>query len=192
MGSTEDSFFSKAKDWRKEMEVLRPIILKTKLEENIKWSKPCYSINGNNVVIIQPFKKNLSLMFFKGKLLKDPKKLLVDNGPNSQSAMRLEFESEKEIKKLSTTIRYYIKEAMALEESGQKVEFKKKPEPLPEELAAAFKKKPKLKSAFHRLTPGRQRAYILHIASAKQSASRTSRIEKCSLKILAGKGLNDR
>lgn len=192
MGFTANSFFSKAKDWRKEMEVLRPIILKTKLEENIKWSKPCYSYNGNNVVIIQPFKKYLSLMFFKGKLLKDPKKLLVDNGPNSQSAMRLEFESAKEITKLSAIIRSYIKEAIVLEESGQKVEFKKKPEPLPEELKTAFRKKPKLKKAFEGLTPGRQRAYILHIASAKQSATRASRVEKCTPKILAGKGLNDR
>lgn len=187
-----DSFLDKAKNWRKEIEALRGIILKTKLEEGIKWNKPCYSHNSSNVAIIQPFKNHLALMFFKGKLLKDPKKLLVDNGPNSQSAMRLEFESVKEITKLSATIKSYIKEAVALEESGQRVEFKKKPEPLPEELKTVFKKKPKLKAAFEKLTPGRQRGYILHFAGAKQSATIVSRIEKCAPKILAGKGLNDR
>lgn len=192
MSNDADSFFKGSKAWRDEMQTLRAIMLKTKLQETLKWSKPCYTHEGNNVVIIQPFKNYLSLMFFKGKLLKDSKKLLVDNGPNSQSAMRLEFESVKDITKHSSAIKSFIKEAIELENSGQRVEFKKKPEPLPDELKAAFKNKPKLKTAFKELTPGRQRAYILHIASAKQSVTRESRIKKCTPKILAGKGLNDR
>lgn len=192
MSKDVDSFLDKAKNWHKEMKALRGIILKTKLEEGIKWNKPCYSYNSSNVAIIQPFKNHLALMFFKGRLLKDPQKLLIDNGPNSQSAMRLEFESVREITKLSPTIKSFIKEAVALEESGQRVEYKKKPEPLPQELKTVFNKKLNLKAAFEKLTPGRQRGYILYFTGAKQSATRVSRIEKCTPKILAGKGLNDR
>ncbi len=130
-------------------------------------------------------------MFFKGKLLKDPKKKLVDNGPNSQSAKRLEFRSVPEITKQASLIAAYIKEAIVLEESGAKVEFKKKPQATPVELMAAFKKTPKLKKAFEALTPGRQRAYLFHFSGAKQSETRASRIEKLTPRILSGKGLAD-
>jgi uncharacterized protein YdeI (YjbR/CyaY-like superfamily) len=87
-------------------------------------------------------------MFFKESLLKDPKSLLVDNGPNYQAARRLEFKSVKDITKYTSTIKGYIEEAIAIEKSGKKVPFKKKPEPIPEELKKMFNKKPKLKAAF--------------------------------------------
>lgn len=132
------------------------------------------------------------MMFFKGALLKDSKGVLVNNGPNSQAGRRFEFSSEKEITKLAPIIKAYIKEAIAIEESGKKVDFKKKPEPVPDELNKMFAKKPKLKKAFSSLTPGRQRAYILHFSSAKQSSTRQSRIEKHIPRILEGKGLSDR
>ncbi len=185
------TFIKNASPWQKEIEGLRDIILQTSLDEEFKWSKPCYIHEGNNVVIIQPFKNCLGLMFFKGALLKDPKGILKDNGPNSQSAKRLEFTSLEEISKSRSTIKAYIKEAIEIEKSGQKVELKKKPEPIPDELAAMFKKKPALKKAFEALTPGRQRAYILHFSSAKQSTTRVSRIEKCIARIMEGKGMND-
>lgn len=192
VNSDVDKFLKSSKKWQEEMAVLRSVVLKTKLEENLKWRLPCYSFEDGNVVIIQPFKSCLALMFFKGALLKDPKGLLVANGPNSQSARRFEFKTVQEIEKLSATIKSYIKEAIALEESGQKVEIKKKPEALPEELKKNFAKMPKLKKAFEALTPGRQRAYLLHFGGAKQSATRQSRIEKCIPRILEGKGINDR
>ncbi len=185
------TFIKNASPWQKEIEGLRDIILQTSLDEEFKWSKPCYIHEGNNVVIIQPFKNCLGLMFFKGALLKDPKGILKDNGPNSQSAKRLEFTNLDEISKSRSTIKAYIKEAIEIEKSGQKVELKKNPEPIPDELAAMFKKKPALKKAFEALTPGRQRAYILHFSSAKQSTTRVSRIEKCIARIMEGKGIND-
>lgn len=187
-----DSFIRKAKQWQDEMETLRAIVLNAKLDEDFKWSKPCYTHEARNIAIIQPFKGCLGFMFFKGELLKDPKGVLKDNGPNSQSARRMEFTSSAEITRLKATIRAYIKEAIAIEESGQKVATKKNPEPVPDELKEFFKKKPALKKAFEALTPGRQRAYILHFSSAKQSETRRSRIEKCMALILEGKGLNDR
>lgn len=187
-----DKFVKGAKRWQAEMVKLRAIILKTKLEENLKWRLPCYSYKDSNVVIIQPFKSSLRLLFFKGTLLKDPKGILIDNGPNSQSARRLEFNSVQEITKLSSTIKAYIEEAIAIDMSGKKVELKKRPQVLPEELKKVFAKMPKVKKAFDSLTPGRQKAYLLHFSSAKQSATRQTRIEKCIPRILAGKGLTDR
>ncbi len=116
---------------------------------------------------------------------------LINNGPNSQAARRFEFKSVVEIIKMTPIIKAYVKEAMALEDSGQKVEFKKRNEPIPLELKNKFTKMPKLEKAFNALTPGRQRGYILHFLSAKQSVTRESRIKKCLSRILKGKGLND-
>lgn len=88
-------------------------------------------------------------------------------------------------------IKAYIKEAISLEQSGKKVEFKKAPQGMPEELSEILSKNAKLKKAFTSLTPGRQRAYILFFSSARQSATRISRIQKCKTRILDGKGLAD-
>ncbi len=192
MNPEVEKYIKSAKRWKEEIKALRNILLKTKLAEEFKWSKPCYCFDGSNIAIIQPFKSCLGFMFFKGSLLKDPKKLFVDNGPNSQAAKRLEFRSLSEINKQGPILRAYVKEAIAIAKSGEKVKFKKKPEPMPKEMKDYFKKKPKVKKAFEALTPGRQRGYILHVSSAKQSATRQSRIEKCTDKILSGKGISDR
>lgn len=191
MNSNVSKFVEKSTQWQKEIVKLRSLLLKAKLEENFKWGLPCYSYEGNNIVIIQPFKACLGLMFFKGALLKDKKKLLVNNGPNSQAARRFEFRSVKEITRLTIPIKAYIKEAVDIEKSGQKVQFKKKPQAVPAELKKVFIKMPKLKQSFSALTPGRQRAYLLHFSSAKQSVTRRSRIEKCIPRILSGKGIID-
>jgi uncharacterized protein YdeI (YjbR/CyaY-like superfamily) len=191
MSPKVDKFLSALDRWQEEASQLREILLGAKLDEDLKWGKPCYGSDGHNVAIIQPFKACLGMMFFKGALLKDPKGVLVDNGPNSQSAKRLEFRSVQDVVKMKATIKAYLKEAVALEKSGAKVELKKKPERAPAELLAAFKRKPALAKAFKALTPGRQRAYILHFAGAKQAATRASRIEKCTPRILAGKGFNE-
>ena len=192
MNKDVDKFLKNLKQWREETKKLRAILLQTKLDEDFKWRLPCYTSNGANVVIIQPFKNYLGLMFFKGALLKDKKGLLVNNGPNSQAPRRFEFRSLQEVTKQAAAIKAYIKEAIAIEESGQKIKIQRKPEPLPAELKKIFTQKPALKKAFTSLTPGRQRAYILHFSSAKQSATRRARIEKCIPQILAGKGMNDR
>ena len=192
MNAEVTKFLKNSKRWQNEMVALRAILLQTKLEEDFKWRLPCYAHEGRNIVIVQPFKNYLGLMFFKGSLLKDPKKALIDNGPNSQAARRFEFASVQEIKKLAPTIKAYVKEAIAIEKSGQKVEFKKTPQAMPDELKKAFAKNSKLKKAFEALTPGRQRAYNLHFSSAKQSETRQARIEKCAPDILKGKGLNER
>lgn len=191
MNTAVTQFIKKSKNWQDEVTELRKILLSAKLEEDMKWSLPCYTHNGSNIVIIQPFKSYLGLMFFKGTLLKDPKKVLISNGPNSQHTKKIEFNSVSEVKKLASTIKAYIKEAVVIEESGQKIDVEKKVIPVPAELKKMFTANPKLKKAFSSLTPGRQRAYLFFFTGAKQSATRQSRIEKWVPKILQGKGLND-
>lgn len=192
MNHEVDKYLRSSKKWKEETARLRAIILEVSaLEEGFKWSKPCYTFEGHNIAIIQPFKNCLAIMFFKGALLRDPKGLLLDNGPNSQSARRFEFKDIESITKMKSTIKAYIKEAIAIEKSGLKVAFKKKVEALPTELLNVFREKPKFEKAFAALTPGRQRSYILYFISAKQTKTRQARIEKHVPRILSGKGLHD-
>ncbi|WP_148255369.1 YdeI/OmpD-associated family protein [Aidingimonas lacisalsi] len=189
--SKVDAFVSRAKSWQGEIQTLRSILLDCGLDEELKWGKPCFMFEGSNVAIIQPFKEHCSLMFFKGTLIQDTYSLLRSQGENTQSAMRLEFTSEDHIKK--TVVKSYVQQAIAVEKAGLKVDFKAKHElELPEELTRILNKDSKLAKAFHALTPGRRRGYILHFTRAKQSKTRTARIEKCIPKILAGKGMYDR
>lgn len=192
MNSKVDEYLSKAKKWREEMEQLRTIALDCQLTEELKWGQPCYTLGKSNIVLIHAFKEYCALLFFKGALLKDAKGILVQQTENVQAARQLRFTSVKEIEKLKTTIKAYIKEAINVEKEGLKVDFKKTDEfSVPEEFQHTLKKNVALKKAFEALTPGRQRAYLLHFSSAKQSKTRESRIEKCIPQILSGKGLND-
>lgn len=186
-----DAFVRKTKLWRDEIVALRSILLASGLDESLKWGKPCYSREGKNVAIIQAFKPHCALMFFKGVLLDDTYGLLREQGENTQSAMRLEFTSPSQI--TASVVKAYLKQAIAIEQAGLKVEAPaRRVLDLPEELAAALAKNRALAKAFNALTPGRQRAYAMHINGAKQAATRAARVEKCAPQMLAGKGLNDR
>lgn len=190
--STEvDAFVGRATTWQGEIRMLRSILLDCGLDEALKWGKPCFQFEGGNVAIIQPFKEHCSLMFFKGALIRDTHGLLRSQGENTQAAMRLEFTSKDQIRK--AVVRTYVKQAIAVEKAGLMVDFKAKRElEIPEELAEILNKDSELAQAFHALTPGRQRGYVLHFTGAKQSRTRTARIERCIPRILAGKGMNDR
>jgi uncharacterized protein YdeI (YjbR/CyaY-like superfamily) len=186
-----DAFVSRAKAWQGETRKLRSLLLECGLDEDLKWGKPCFMFEGANVAIIQPFKEHLSLMFFKGALFQDRLGLLRSQGRNTQSALRLEFTSEAQIKK--TVIASYVKQAIAVERAGHEVEFKAKRElELPKELQQILRKDRKLAQAFRALTPGRQRGYVLYFTGAKQSQTVTARIERHIPDILAGKGMHDR
>ena len=185
-------FFTKAKQWREEMEKLRAILVEFPLTEEVKWGKPCYTLEDCNLIILQGFKESCAILFCKGALLKDPKGLLEKPGANTQSAMRMSFKGVNEIVKAESALKALIKEAIAVEKAGLKVEYKKISErAVPEELRAQLEKNKKLKAAFEALTPGRQRMYYFHISSAKQAHTRVARVEKCIPLILEGKGLND-
>jgi len=182
----------KVHKWTNELYYLRQIILKSEIQEELKWSMPCYSINGKNVVMLCAFKEYVSLSFFKGALLTDEKNLLISPGENSNATRQFRFTDSKQIIKIERIILQYIKEAVEIEESGKKINaLHRKEEPIIAELIEEFKLNPKLEAAFYKLTPGRQRGYLLYFSGAKQSATRVSRIQKYATKILSGKGFQD-
>jgi len=186
-----DAFVRRAERWQSEIAELRALLLACGLDEELKWGKPCFTLRGSNVAIIQPFKQHCALMFFKGVLLEDTHGLLRSQGANTRSAMRLEFTSEATVDEAA--VRSYVEQAIAVEESGLEVDLEESSEPeLPDELTQALRNDPELAQAFRGLTPGRRRGYVLHFAGAKQSKTRSARIERCVPKILAGKGMNDR
>lgn len=188
-----DAFIDRAKRWRDETKKLRAILTDCGLDEELKWGKPCYTFQGHNVAIIQGFNDHCALMFFKGSLLSDSHGVLVRPGENSRAAMRIEFRSASEIDELESVLKTYINQAVAVEKAGLKVDFKEAGDlELPDELSTKLDEDHDLAAAFHALTPGRQRAYVLHFSGAKQSKTRVARIEKAAERILAGKGLNDR
>lgn len=187
-----DKFIQNAKQWQAEFSALRKIVLESELNEEMKWGVPCYTIGQKNVVLIHGFKEYCGMLFVKGALLKDPAGILIQQTENVQSARQVRFTSLQEIVALEHTLKAYIREAIENEKAGLKVEFKPTPQfPMPDEFKRRLEGDPALKTAFERLTPGRQRAYLLHFSAPKQAATRDSRIEKCIPLILAGKGLND-
>lgn len=192
MNPKVDRFFAKEGPWQACFATLRELALESGLTEELKWGHPCYTLKGKNVFLMHGFKDYCALLFHKGVLLKDDHKLLVQQTPNVQSARQIRFTSEKQLLKLAPVLRAYIQQAIAVEQSGKQVMLKRTAElDMPVEFAKALKQMPALKKAFDALTPGRQRGYLLHFGSAKQSATREARIEKHVARILAGKGLDD-
>lgn len=192
MKPTVEELIEKSKNWKEELTKIRSIVLDCGLTEEVKWYQPCYSFNGSNLIILGSFKDFCTLSFFKGVLLKDEYKILEFAGQNTQSAKIIKFTNLHQINELESVLKDYIKEMIALEISGAKVTFKTiKEQKLPEELEEIFSQDKHFEKAFKSLTPGRQRAYLLHFSSAKQSATRISRIEKLKPKIFEGKGLNE-
>src|SRR6266446_207086 len=189
MNPKVDGFLTKAKKWQEEMKKLRRISLDCGLTEELKWGKPCYTFQTSNIVIIQGFKEFCALLFCKGALLKDRHGILKKFG--WQAARKIRFTNVREIVEMEPILRAYICEAIEAEKAGLKVNYKKKPERIPEELQNKLDEIPALKTAFKALTPGRQRGYILYFSAAKQSKTWESRVEKCVQQILKGKGLND-
>jgi uncharacterized protein YdeI (YjbR/CyaY-like superfamily) len=192
MNPKVDWFFTKATRWQEAYEELRKIVLACGLTEQLKWGVPCYTIQNNNIVLIHGFKAYCALLFHKGALLKDENGILTQQTANVQAARQIRFTSVDEIRKLKKVVKAYIKEAVEVEKAGLKVEMKKTEAfKMPEEFQAVLDDMPELKKAFHALTPGRQRSYLLYFSQPKQPKTRESRIEKYYEKILDGRGLDD-
>ncbi len=191
MNPKVDFYFEKEK-WQKEQEQLRKIALACGLNEELKWGCPCYTFDGNNIVLIHAFKEYCAFLFFKGALLHNADGLLIQQTENVQSARQIRFTNVKEITKLAPVLKAYIYEAIEVEKAGLKVKLKKPSQfAVAEEFQKKLDKMPALRKAFEALTPGRQRAYLLHFSSPKQSKTRESRVEKYLQQILDGKGLDD-
>jgi len=177
---------------KEEIWKLRTIVLGCGLTEELRWGCPCYTFEERNIALIHGFKEYCAMLFMKGVLLKDANGILIQQTENVQSARQIRFTHVREIVKLKTVLKAYIHEAIELEKAGVKVRLKTTSEfRIPEEFQNQLDKIPALKTAFAALTPGRQRGYLLYFAAPKQSKTRESRIEKCTSKILNGKGLND-
>ena len=192
MNPKVEFYFSKAKKCQEEIKKLRTIVLDCGLTEELKWGVPCYTFQKNNVVLIHAFKEYCALLFVKGALLHDADGILIQQTKDTQAARQLRFVNEQEIGEKEPIIKAYIFESIEVEKAGLTVNFKKTTELLfPEEFQYKLNETPALKTAFEALTPGRQRAYILHLSAPKQSKTRQSRVEKCMQNILNGKGLNE-
>lgn len=182
----------KVNNWQPELKLLRSVLQDTDLKEELKWGVPCYTFQGNNVLLLSALKDFVAVGFFKGSLLTDPKKVLVAPGENSQAVRQFRFTKVQEVIELEETIKSYVSEAIKIEKQGLKVMFKKDTEPLPQELKDVFAEDKEYKAAFEKLTPGRQRGYILYFSAPKNSETRSSRIEKCRDKVFSGKSLQGR
>jgi len=192
MNPKVDWFFEKDTKWQKEYEKLRTIILDCGLIEELKWGCPCYTFENTNIVLIHGFKEYCALLFFKGALLNDPNGILIQQTKNVQSARQIRFTNVQEIVKMEKIIKAYVYESLEVERAGLKVKLKKTTDfKIPEEFQKKLNKNKALKTAFEKLTPGRQRAYIFYFSQAKQSKTREERVEKYIKKILSGKGLDD-
>ena len=187
-----DHFFQNATQWKREMEELREIALDCNLMEEEKWGVPCYTFSKGNILIIHGFKEYCALNFFKGALLQDTDGILVQQTENSQASRQIRFTNLKEISEKAAILKAYIFEAIEIEKAGLKIDYKKVEDfSIPEELIQKWTEDPTIKTAFDKLTPGRQKAYLLHFSDSKQSKTRLARIEKNMPRILNGKGLND-
>lgn len=188
-----NEFFNQDNKWQTEFQKLRMIVLDSQLDEELKWGKPTYTFQGKNIVLIHGFKEYCALLFMKGVLLKDPDNILIQQTENVQAARQIRFTNMQEIVEMEPILKAYISEAIEVEKAGLTVEYKKNTEfIIPEEFQNKLAENPALKTAFEALTPGRQRAYLLHFSGPKQSKTRVSRVEKWTPYILNGKGLNDR
>ncbi len=180
------------KRWGTEFAALRKLCLAAGLHEDLKWGQACYDLNGRNIVLIHGFKKYCALLFMKGALLKDSRRVLVQQTRNVQAARQIRFTSTADIARLEAAIKTCLHEAIAVEKSGAKVQRKTTDEfEVPAEFQERLARDPALASSFRGLTPGRQKAYLLLFAGAKQSATRAARVVKHAPRILKGLGLDD-
>ena len=192
MNPKVDFYFIKEKKWQEELEKLRTIILDCQLTEELKWGVPCYTFQKSNVVLIHVFKEYCAILFVKGALLKDANGILITQTENVQAARQIRFTHVQEIVEMETILKAYIGEAIEVEKAGLNVTYKKATEfSIPDEFLKELEENSSLETAFYALTPGRQRAYLLHFSAPKLSKTREARVEKCMPQILNGKGLND-
>jgi uncharacterized protein YdeI (YjbR/CyaY-like superfamily) len=192
MNPKVDAFLNKSERWQDEFRKLRMILLDCQLTEELKWGKPCYTYQNNNIALIHGFKEYCAILFIKGALIKDDHGILVQQTENVQAGRQIRFVNAEEIDAAESILRAYINQAIEIEKAGLEVDFKKNDEyDIPLELQSKLNEMPDLKAAFDKLTPGRQRGYIFYFSQPKQPKTREARVEKCLRQILDGKGLND-
>jgi uncharacterized protein YdeI (YjbR/CyaY-like superfamily) len=177
--------------WQLGLKKLRQICLEIGLHEEVKWGHPCYTYKGRNIAILGAFRKDFRLSFFNAALLKDSQKILIQQGPNSQHPDCFKLSHHQQIDALAATIQAYLLEAISYAEQGVLLVKEKSILELPQELLDFMNLDEELAQAFKKLSPGRQKSYVLQINSAKQLTTKITRIKKFRPTILAGKGANE-
>ena len=180
------------RQWREGLAALRRLCFEAGLTETVKWGQPCYMHAGRNIAIFGAFRDDFRLTFFNAALMKDPQGVLEKQGPNTSHPDMIRFTNNARPDTMGPVILACLQESMAYAEAGIKPVKQASAFDLPDELTDALDGDPELAEAFHRLTPGRQKSYVLNLNDAKSPSTRLSRIEKFRGKILAGKGALDR
>ncbi|OCJ18252.1 hypothetical protein A6U87_04985 [Rhizobium sp. AC44/96] len=180
------------RQWIDGLNELRRICRKAGLVETVKWAHPCYIHEGRNIAIIGAFRGDFRLTFFNAALLKDPERMLEKQGPNTQHPDMLRFMENAQVANMEPVMLSYLKEAMGYAEAGIKPPRGQSQVELPEELIEALDSDPELAEAFHDLTTGRQKSYVINLSGVKKSETRAARITKFRGHILAGKGATER
>jgi uncharacterized protein YdeI (YjbR/CyaY-like superfamily) len=181
----------KVHPWADLLIQLREYLLASDLTEEFKWSQPCYTLNGKNVVILTAFKNFACLAFFKGSLMNDPVTRLISPGMNSRHGRQLRWTKLAQINEDHSLIMQYLAEAIRIEKAGLQVPPSPPISDVPDELQTAFIEDPPFEQAFYALSSGRQRGYIIFFSQAKKSQTRLNRINKYRSQILSGLGMHD-
>lgn len=188
---TPDQWYDEREQWRDEARLLRELVCSTGLVESVKWGQPAYSHQGKTVLLVSHRDVAATVSFFKGALFEDPDGVLVSPGKNSRHVRYLQYTSVAEIERRRDELLGFIAQAKAVQEAGLKVEPAKPEVARVAELEDHMAAHPAFRAAFEALTPGRQRAYIMHFEGAKRAATRRARIARFEERILAGKGMHD-
>ena len=178
--------------WAQGLAELRRFCQQAGLVEVVKWGHPCYMHSGRNIAIIGAFRGDFRLTFFSPSLLQDPNGLLEKPGPNAQHPAMIRFTDTAQVVAFAPAISAFLAEAMGYAQAGIKPPKQPSEIELPDELIAALDDDPDLAKAFHALTPGRHKSYVIALGSAKTSATRVARIGRFRDRILAGKGALER
>ncbi len=178
--------------WAAGLAGLRRICLGAGLSETVKWGHPCYMHAGRNIALLGAFRDDFRLTFFDAALLGDPGGVLERRGPNTRHPDMIRFTGNAQVAAMEPVILSLLKQAMGHAEAGTRLPKEQREVDLPDELVAALERDPELAGAFHRLTPGRQRSYVINLGTAKTPATRVARIARFRDRILAGKGATER
>ena len=177
--------------WIDGLDDLRAICLEAGLTETVKWAHPCYEHSGRNIALIGALRGDFRLNFFNAALMTDPEGILEKQGPNTPHPDSIRFVDTADVLRMKPVILAYLEEAKGYAEAGIRPPKEAGDLELPDELVEALDADPELAEAFHRLTPGRQRSYVINLTSAKASATRTARIVRFRDRILEGRGANE-
>lgn len=177
--------------WSAGLLALRAICRDMGLVETVKWGHPCYRHGDRNIVLIGALQGDFRLNFFNAGLMKDPDGLMVRQGPNPRHPDSIMFRDAAEVAEREVSLRAYLAEAMRYAEAGIKAEKTAVELDLPGALIEAMEADAEFAGAFHALTPGRQRSYVIALSGAKTAATRVARIGKFRSKVMLGKGANE-